>query len=229
MTDIKEFVKKRLKEEADEKYRKFSSALIPNISNVAGVRLQVLRKIAKEIYKKDYKNYLLCKDFDYMEETMLKGMLIGLLREKPEALLKIIADFVDEIDNWSVCDCFCCGLKFTKDNKELVWNFIQPYLKSKKEYEIRFGCVMLLNYFIEEKYIDRIFLAIEKIQTDDYYAKMAIAWLISICFINLPDKTMDFLYQTKIQNWIYNKAIQKITESYRITTGTKQILKTMKR
>lgn len=88
---------------------------------------------------------------------------------------------------------------------------------------------MLLNYFIEEKYIDRIFLAIEKIQTDDYYAKMAIAWLISICFINLPDKTMDFLYQTKIQNWIYNKAIQKITESYRITTGTKQILKTMKR
>lgn len=106
MTDIKEFVKKRLKEEADEKYRKFSSALIPNISNVAGIRLPVLRKIAKEIYKKDYKSYLLCKNFDYMEETMLKGMLIGLLKEKPEALLKIIADFVDEIDNWSVCDCF---------------------------------------------------------------------------------------------------------------------------
>ena len=149
MTDIKEFVKKRLKEEADEKYRKFSSALIPNISNVAGIRLPVLRKIAKEIYKKDYKSYLLCKNFDYMEETMLKGMLIGLLKEKPEALLKIIADFVDEIDNWSVCDCFCCGLKFTKDNKDLVWNFIQPYLKSTKEYEIRFGCVMLLSYLTE--------------------------------------------------------------------------------
>ena len=88
---------------------------------------------------------------------------------------------------------------------------------------------MLLNYFIEEKYIDKIFVAVEKIKTDDYYAKMAIAWLISICFIKLPEKTMDFLHHTKIQNWIYNKAIQKILESYRITTGTKQILKTMKR
>ena len=166
---------------------------------------------------------------DYMEETMLKGMVIGLLKENPLTLLPIIKDFVNEIDNWSVCDCFCCGLKFTKNNKELMWNFIQPYFKSKKEYEIRFGCVMLLNYFVEEKYLDRIFCIIENIKTEDYYAKMAIAWLLSICYIKFPQITMNFLRITKINNWIYNKTIQKITESYRITTDTKQILKSLKR
>ena len=227
--DIRTFVKKRLKEEADEKFRKFSASLLPNIHNVLGVRLPVLRKIAKEIYKKDYKTYLNCKDFEFMEETMLKGMVIGLIKDKPENLLPVISDFVNEIDNWSVCDSFCCGLKFVRENKARVWKFLQHYLASKKEYEIRFGCVMLLTYFVEEEYLDLIFEAVEKIQTEDYYAKMAIAWLISICFIKQPEKTMAFLHRTKIQPWIYNKSIQKITESYRITTDTKQILKTMKR
>ena len=206
--DITTFVKKRLKEEVDEKFRKFSASLIPNINNVLGVRLPVLRKIAKEIYKKDYKTYLNCKDFEFMEETMLKGMVIGLIKDKPENLLPVIADFVNEIDNWSVCDSFCCGLKFVRENKTRVWKFLQPYLSSKKEYEIRFGCVMLLNYFAEEEYLDRIFDAVEKILSEDYYAKMSIAWLLSICFIKQPERTMAFL---------------------RRTNDIKQILKTMKR
>ena len=227
--NIQTFVQKRLKEETDEKYKKFSASLIPNINNVLGIRLPVLRKIAKEIHKKDYKTYLSCKNFEFMEETMLKGMVIGLIKDKPEKILPLIADFVNEIDNWAVCDTFCCGLKFVRDNKDLVWKFLQPYLASTKEYEIRFGCVMLLNYFVEEKYLDGIFEAVENIETEDYYAKMAIAWLLSICFIKQPDKTMLFLQKTKISTWIYNKTIQKITESYRISSGTKQILKTMKR
>lgn len=221
--------KQRLNEEAEEKYKKFSAALIPNVKNILGVRLPVLRKIAKEISKKDYLNYLLCKNYDYMEEKMLKGMIIGLIKDEPEKILPFIEEFISEIDNWAVCDTFCCGLKFTIKNKERVWNFLEPYLKSSKEYEIRFGCVMLLSYYVEEKYIDKIFTAIEKIRTEDYYAQMAIAWLISICFIKLPEKSMKFLKQTKIQKWIYNKAIQKIIESYRISPDTKLILKTMKR
>ena len=35
-----------------------------------------------------------------------------------------------------------------------MWDFLQKYLKSKKEYEVRFGVVILLDYYITEKYID---------------------------------------------------------------------------
>ena len=45
-----DFVKNELLKNIDEKYQKFSSSLIPNVDNILGVRLPVLRKIAKKIH-----------------------------------------------------------------------------------------------------------------------------------------------------------------------------------
>lgn len=53
-------------------------------------------------------------------------------------------------------DIFCGELKkAVRKGKEPVWEFIQPYLKSKKEFEIRFGIVMLFHY-IDEEHIDSL-------------------------------------------------------------------------
>ena len=160
-------VREQILQEADEKYQKFSSALLPGVNNVVGVRLPVLRKISREIYKSDWQTYLKNNDCRFMEETMLKGMVIGLIKDEPEKILNYIENFVPEINNWSVCDSFCCGLKFIKKNKELVWNFVQKYLNSEKEFEIRFGVVVLLNYFIEENYIDRVLEKLENCNIND--------------------------------------------------------------
>lgn len=227
MSIIKE-VRNQILQEADEKYQKFSSALLPGVNNVVGVRLPVLRKISREIYKSDWQTYLKNNDCRFMEETMLKGMVIGLIKDEPERILNYIENFVPEINNWSVCDSFCCGLKFIKNNKELVWNFIQKYLNSEKEFEIRFGVVVLLNYFIEENYIDRVLEKLEKVKTTDYYAQMAAAWAISICYIKFEGKTLDFLKKSSIDKAVFNKSIQKIIESNRISKETKTMLKAIK-
>lgn len=221
-------VREQILQEADEKYQKFSSALLPGVNNVVGVRLPVLRKISREIYKSDWQTYLKNNDCRFMEETMLKGMVIGLIKDEPEKILNYIENFVPEINNWSVCDSFCCGLKFIKKNKELVWNFVQKYLNSEKEFEIRFGVVVLLNYFIEENYIDRVLEKLEKVKTTDYYAQMAAAWAISICYIKFEAKTLDFLKKPSIDKAVFNKSIQKIIESNRISKETKTILKAIK-
>lgn len=221
-------VREQILQETDEKYQKFSSALLPGVNNVVGVRLPVLRKISREIYKSDWQTYLKNNDCIFMEETMLKGMVIGLIKDEPEKILNYIENFVPEINNWSVCDSFCCGLKFIKKNKELVWNFVQKYLNSEKEFEIRFGVVVLLNYFIEENYIDRVLEKLEKVKTTDYYAQMAAAWAISICYIKFEAKTLDFLKKPSIDKAVFNKSIQKIIESNRISKETKIMLKAIK-
>lgn len=221
-------VREQILQEADEKYQKFSSALLPGVNNVVGVRLPVLRKISREIYKSDWQTYLKNNDCRFMEETMLKGMVIGLIKDEPEKILNYIENFVPENNNWSVCDSFCCGLKFIKKNKELVWNFVQKYLNSEKEFEIRFGVVVLLNYFIEENYIDRVLEKLEKVKTTDYYAQMAAAWAISICYIKFEAKTLDFLKKPSIDKAVFNKSIQKIIESNRISKETKIMLKAIK-
>ena len=68
------------------------------------------------------------------------------------------------------------------------------------------------------------------IKSDFYYTKMAISWCISICLIKYFDKTINYLKinKDKIDKWIYNKALQKGIESYRISQENKEILKKMK-
>lgn len=227
--DIVTNVRERILQESEEKFQKFSASLLPGVNNVAGVRLPVLRKIARDIAKSDWQTYLENTDCRFMEETMLKGLVIGLLNEPPDSLLKIIEKFIPEITNWSVCDSFCCGLKFVKDNKKLVWNFLQKYLKSDKEFEIRTAVVILLNFYIDEEYIQRVLNSLNNIKTEDYYAQMAVAWAVSICYIKFENYTLDFLKRCKLDKFTYNKAIQKITESYRISKETKNKLKLLKK
>lgn len=219
-------IKARILKEAEKDYKKFSAALIPNIDNVLGVRLPTLRKIAKEIYDgEDWQNFLQCNDCEFMEEVMLQGMVIGLIKDKPEKILEYVKNFVPKINNWSVCDSFCNGLKFTKKNKKLVWDFIQPYFKSAEEYDIRFGFVMLLSHFIEEDYIDRILEITDQFKDDRYYAKMGAAWAVSVCFVKFPEKTFTYLKNSNLDKQTYNKCIQKIRESYRVDNSTKEELK----
>ena len=127
-------IKQRILNEADPDYKKFSASLIPNIDNILGVRLPTLRKIAKEIYKSgEWEEFVNKQQCEFMEEVMLQGMIIGLIKTNPEEILEYVKNFIPKIDNWAVCDTFCNSLKFTNQNKELVWEFIRPYFKSDKE------------------------------------------------------------------------------------------------
>lgn len=223
-------IKKRLLEEAEKDYKKFAASLIPNIDNVLGVRLPVLRKLAEEIYKcENWQEFLKIEEFEFMEETMLQGMVIGFVKDKPEKILKLMENFIPKINNWSVCDSFCCGLKFTAKNKELVWNFILPYLNSDKEFEIRFGLVMLLNYYVNNEYIDKIFEITDRFNNEEYYAEMAAAWLVSICYIKFPEKTYEYLKKSNLPDWTFKKCIQKICESTRVDNSSKKKLRALKK
>ena len=161
---------------------------------------------------------------------MLKGMLIGLSStEDIEVILKYIREFIPKIDNWAICDVFCAGLKITKKHKDEMWKLIQDYLKSDREFEIRFGIVMILDYYIEQEYLQRDFKTFDKIQSKDYYVQMAIAWAVSICLIKYYDETIRYLKVCKLDNFTFNKSLQKAIESYRIDSKQKEVLRKMKR
>ncbi|MDC2867431.1 DNA alkylation repair protein [Bacillus sp. BP-3] len=226
---MENIIRKQIFELIDTDYQKFSAALIPTINNVLGVRLPELRKIAKKIAKGDWHTYLETAKDEYFEEIMLQGMVIGYVKTDIEELLVYVASFVPKIDNWSVCDSFCIGLKSTKENKERVWEFLQPYLSSKKEYEIRFGVVMLLDFYIETEYIERVLNLLDRVKHEGFYAKMAVAWAVSICYVKLPDLTIEYLRNNMLDDFTYNKALQKITESNRVDKETKSIIRSMKR
>ena len=228
---MKQTIKEDLKGLADKKYKEFHKGLCPGTENILGVRVPILRNYAKKLAKEyEIKALLENIDNEYYEEIMLQGMLIGLEKDKDiQNILEDIERFVPKIDNWAVCDVFCAGLKITKKHLQEMWDFLQKYVTSDKEFEIRFGVVMILDYYITEEYLEKNFAIFDYIQSDKYYVQMAGAWAISICLINFYDKTIEYLKQAKIDKFTYNKALQKAIESYRISDEQKAELRKMKK
>ncbi|MBL4931949.1 DNA alkylation repair protein [Clostridium paridis] len=213
----------------DEEYKKFQSSLCPNVNNIIGVRLPYLRKMAKQLAKGEWKTYINSARDDYFEEVMLQGMVLGYVKADVNERLNYIANFIHKIDNWSVCDSFCVGLKFTKFNMEKVLAFIEYYLKSKEEFEVRFGIVMLIDYYINEEYIDKVIILLDSINHEGYYAKMGVAWAVSMCYVKFPKKTMKYLNNNSLDNFTYNKVLQKIRESLKVSKEAKDNIRSMKR
>jgi len=57
---------------------------------------------------------------------------------------------------------------------------------------------------------------------------MAIAWLISICYIKYPNITIKYIKQNSLNKFTFNKTISKICDSYRVSCKEKQTLKNLK-
>ena len=128
---------------------KFTAALMPGVENVLGIRLPVLRKIARQIAAGDWRTYLAEAEDFYFEERMLQGLVIGCARCTPAEKLEHVARFVPKINNWAVCDCFCWRLKAAE--RQPMWEFIQPYFRSEAEYDVRFAVVTGLGNFVTDK------------------------------------------------------------------------------
>ena len=222
-------IQERLAALAVPDYKTFHNGLCPGLTNCLGVRTPQLRALAKELAKGDFRGFLAEANDDSYEEILLQGMVIGYSKMALEERLSRIAGFVPKIDNWATCDLFCTTLSFAKKHRAAVWEFLQPYLASLSEFAVRFGVVMLLNHFITNDYIDDVLKALNDVRHDGYYAKMAAAWAVSICYIKFPDKTGAFLQSNRLDGFTHNKALQKIRESTRVSAAEKEALQKWKR
>ena len=219
----------RLKALSDEKYRIFNESLIPGVSETYGVRTPQLRSIAKEIIKDDWRGFLENASDRTHEELVLQGMVIAQSKCDIEEKLSYIREFVPKINNWAVCDVFCGDFKSAAKNRARVKKFLQTYLRSNSEFELRFGVVMLMDYFIVEEEIDETLKVLSSIRHEGYYVKMAVAWALSVCFVKFREKTLPVLERGVLDDETQNKAIQKCRESLRVSKEDKEFFKTLKR
>lgn len=222
-------VRKRLFKLQDTEYKKFHSSLLPGIDNIIGVRVPEIRKLVKELLKSDYINYLENNTNLYYEETMVEGLIIATSKIDIDTKINYLRKFIPKIDNWAVCDICCSGFKLGKDDKDKLWNFILEYSNSNKEFELRFMIVMMMDYFLDDNYLDEVFKIIDSIYVDYYYTNMAIAWLISVAFVKKRDFTFNYLKNNKLSLFTYNNSLQKIIESNRVTKLDKEVIKKMKK
>ena len=221
--------KETIKLSADEKYREFHSSLVPDSSKIYGVRIPVLRNIAKEISKGNGISFLEFSKTDSYEERIIQGFVISNLKLDYDKMLLYTDSFADKIDSWAVCDCVCASFKFIKKHKKEYFLHIQKFLNSKNPWHIRYGLVVLLDYYVDNEYIDEIFNIMDNIKNREYYVMMALAWLLSVCYAKFPKETYLYMKKSKIYDEAFNKGIQKIRESSRVSKEDKEKILNLKR
>ena len=234
-----EEMREKLFEKTDSGYKAFNDKLVPGTGDTIGVRVPEVRALAKVIAKGDFRRFL--EEMEaaepegfYQEELMIQGMVIGYAEMPLEERFYHLDQYVPRINSWAVCDCGNSTLKFLKKEQTQGFSYVCKYLDSDKEYELRFAVVTLMEYFITETYIDRLFSIFSQIRHDGYYVKMAVAWAVSVCYVKFPEKTLNLLKKQSLEdggldNWTHNKAIQKIRESRRVSAEDKEMLCRLKR
>lgn len=214
---------------ASEHQAKFSSSLTPNCKPMLGVRLPELRTIAKEIARTDYRGFLEeCPD-TYFEYETLQAYVLGYAKDSIEVILSYADRFLPKIADWSVNDSFCQNFTIARKYPERVFDWLLGYAKKEEEFLQRVVAVLLMSHFLTPAYIDRVLAVMDTLQFDGYYTRMGVAWCVATAYAKFPKETAAYLADNRLHDWTYNKAIQKMCESYRVGDADKAYWKARKR
>ena len=218
----------RLFELQDTKYRDFQSKLLPTVDpeTIIGVRTPDLRKLAKELAKQDdIGTFLDTLPHIYFDENQLHAFILSELKDY-DRCITLVDRFLPYVDNWATSDQLSPKV-FRKHKAELL-SYIKNWLKSDRTYTVRFAVGMLMQYFLDEDFSPTYPKMVAAIKSDEYYINMMRAWYFATALAKQYDVIIPFIEQKKLDPWTHSKAIQKAVESYRITPGQKEYLKTFR-
>lgn len=217
-----------LEKMADPEYKAFQQKLLPGVENYLGVRLPLLQKTARRLAAGSWEKELAEPDKTY-EETMLRGLVIARASLPPARRFALLKEFVPTINNWGVCDSVCAALRETNEYKSECIELIKQYVYSKREFEARFAAVMLLWHYADAEDLRQSLALYEKICQPDWYARMAVAWGYSVFAATDFEATLAAMTAARLDDFTWNKALQKMRESNRITPAHKARVKKLKR
>lgn len=215
---------KYLNKISDEKTKEFSKKITMTNYEVIGIKIPMLRSIAKDISKTDIKSFLELCENNYYEEILIEGFVIGSIKDY-DLFLKYFNKFIYKIDCWAICDSCISSFKIMKkyDFSSIAYSLILD----SREFIIRVGYIMLMDFYIDDNHIKDI-LEISQKESSYYYVNMAIAWLLSVCFIKYRTNTLELLKTKKLMPFVQNKTISKIRESYRVSDKDKELVNKLK-
>ena len=155
--------------------------------------------------------------------------MLGYAKDEIETILSYADRFIPKIKDWSVNDSFCQNFTVARKHPERVYEWLLGYAVKEEEFSQRVVAVLLMSHFLVPEYIDKVLEVMDTLQYDGYYTRMGVAWCVATAYAKFPKETAAYLEDNKLQDWTYNKAIQKMCESYRVGDEDKTYWKARKR
>ena len=222
----------------EEKYRQGHIRIINALPSrrILGLHLPEMKQVAKALakqadawdvlhaFEQEFQKDRFCLTY---EETLVWGLTINALKCTWEERLSLLKPYIPVLDNWAVCDSFCCNAKWAqKLPPQMLWEFLLPYYHSDKEFEVRFAIVMSMCYLMTKEWLPIVFhqleaLDLSKIQSEytslpsPYYVRMGMAWLLATALAKFPDETRKFVKASTLTDDVKRLYIRKARESFR--------------
>ncbi|MCX4312714.1 MAG: hypothetical protein OSJ83_02475 [Clostridia bacterium] len=212
----------------DEGYKAFNDRIANCDYATVGVRIPVLKRIAK-CADLSCRDRILADFFADEEKTFETVLVAGLIASRKgdygatrEYLRRVIPLF----GSWAHPDCIMPWLGWV-DPDEFLADFAY-LLDCDGQYEVRTYIIYMFDCLTDDK-IDFVLETLGKVRYGAYYVDMGAAWLLAECLVKFYDKTLPIFTRGVLPPFVHNKAIQKARESYRVPSETKEYLNTLKR
>lgn len=212
---------KTLKSNSNAEFDEFNKKIVNSDIPTIGCTVPFVRKLAKNC-SLDFALSLPVNQ--YVEVDLLRGIVLSNAKIEFAEKSKLLLQFAETIENWAVCDC--SAVKPKSDEKEQYFNFFCKMTESKIKFVCRYGIVNLLSSYLDDGHIDAVFAALKNIGLwGEYYVDMAVAWLVATAMAKCRNKTVDYMQgeaRQVLNKFSYNKALQKMRESFRVSKEDKQ-------
>jgi 3-methyladenine DNA glycosylase AlkD len=213
---------------ADEAYRLFITALKPSRHRIIGVRMPVIRSIAKGF--PDPLPYLHTFPFDpdpWYEEVLLASLLAGKLAS-PDQTIIVLDRLLPLNDGWATNDTLCQSLGVMKKVPDAFLSYLKTKSISENPWDVRFAVVSLMDWYLDDHHIDDVLSVVQTIDRGHPYVMLAAAWLLATAVVPYPNKVMPLLQPGILDETTRRKAIQKALESRRVPSSMKARLRLMR-
>lgn len=193
------------------------------------IRMPVLRKLAQTAARGDWRGLLADARFETYEEVMVIGLAVAYAKVPLADKLEALRLLIPRLDSWALTDCIVPTLKIKENDKELAWELAMECLADEKEYTIRFGIILLLDYFLTPDTIPQTADCLTSIRDGRYYVRMAVSWCLAEMAVHDFDRVKRMLENGILDTLTHNMTIRKMRESYRITADQKTAVTALRR
>lgn len=193
------------------------------------VRMPVVRRIAREVSRGDWKGVANCCSFSCYEEVLTVCLAAAGANAELAERWDVLKPMLTRLDSWAMTDSIVPTLGVKPEERAAAWGFALDCLHGDGEYIRRFGIVLLLNFFLIPEYLDDVEEAIISIRDQRYYVQMACAWLLAEMAVRDWHRVEGVLNSGRVDLFVHNMTIRKIRESLRIPEAVKAAAAAMKR
>ena len=85
-----------------------------------------------------------------------------------------------------------------------------------------------MGHYLDEDFKEEYLRKVSKVKSEEYYIKMMVAWFFATALAKQWAATIPYLEQHRLCDWIHRKTIQKAVESFRLTDGQKETLRSLR-